>query len=200
MKLYYTTATRAIRPRWLLEEMGVPYELVRIDPTKGDNRAPEYLQVNPLGHLPAFVDDDGRAIVESAAIILHLADKFPEKRMAPPPGTSERAEYYQWIIYAMATLEPLVVTVNRQMKLPEAERVPSEIDYAKRRFASELRLIDTKLAGREFLVAGTLTAADVVMASVLGYARINGMMDEFPALVSYSKNLASRPAAKRARE
>src|ERR1700733_14190179 len=84
MKLYFAPRTRASRPRWLLEELGVPYELVRLDLSTQENRAPEFLAVSPLGQLPALVDGD-TTLLEPSAICLYLADRSPEKQLAPPP-------------------------------------------------------------------------------------------------------------------
>ena len=103
MKLYYAPQTRAGRVRWMLEEIGAPYELVRLDMSKGDHKKPEYMKIHPHGAVPALADGD-LAMFESAAICAYLADKFPEKRLAPPVGTPPRGLYYQWMIYSMATL------------------------------------------------------------------------------------------------
>ena len=76
MKLYYVPKTRAVRPRWLLEELGVPYELVRLDPARGETRTPEHLARQPLGHVPVLEDGELR-LFESSAICLHLAERGP---------------------------------------------------------------------------------------------------------------------------
>src|SRR5262245_45870944 len=124
LKLYYAPQTRAGRPRWLLEEIGVPYELVRLDLQKADHQQPDYMKANPNGAVPALVDGD-LALFESAAICQYLADKFPEKRLAPPLGTPARARYYQWIHYAMSGLEPPLVTLFlHTMMRPEKDRIP----------------------------------------------------------------------------
>jgi len=92
LTLYYSPQSRAIRPRWLLEEIGVPYELKRLNLQAGEQKKPGYLKINPNGTVPALVDGD-LALFESAAICQYLADKFPEKRLAPPVGTPERGRY-----------------------------------------------------------------------------------------------------------
>jgi glutathione S-transferase len=84
MKLYFAPRTRAVRPRWLLEELGVPYELVKLDPSKQENKTPAFLALHPFGEIPVLVDGDV-TLFESAAICLYLADRFPEKNLAPPP-------------------------------------------------------------------------------------------------------------------
>jgi glutathione S-transferase len=199
MKLYYAANTRAHRPRWLLEELGVPYELVRLDVKNKENRQDAYLAVNPLGHVPAFSDGD-LTMIESGAICLHLADKFPEKKMAPPPGSPQRAQYYQWVVFALTSLEPQVSLFDAHTKrLPEADRDPKSAERAKLRFAELCGVVDKAVAGREYLVGDHFTVADLLVSAVLGWGRFIGILPELPGLVEYSKRIASRPAAKRAR-
>jgi glutathione S-transferase len=198
LKLYYVPKTRAMRPRWLLEELGVPYELVRMDASKRETHTDAYLKVNPLGHVPAL-EDGGGVIVESAAIIMHLADQHPEKGLAPPLGSPERGRWYQWILYAMATLEPLVAIVSEQGRLAPEERSDALAQRMKARFVKESALAEQHLQGRES-VLDRFTAADVVLGSVLGWARMIGMCDERPNCAAYAKAMLARPAAKKARE
>lgn len=199
MKLYYVPKTRSNRPRWLLEEMGVPYELVRLDPKAGDNHRPEYLALNPTGHVPTLVDGEV-TLYESAAILMYLADKFPEKRMAPPVGSKERGLYYQWTFFGMATLEPSIATyVAHTRSLPEDKRSASEADGAKTRFLQEAAALDKALSSRQFLLGDQLTAADVLMGSVCAWANGNKLLEELPGLATYAKTLLARPAAQKAR-
>src|SRR4051812_46138318 len=102
LKLFYVPRTRSTRPRWLLEELGVPFELVRLTPP--DTRKPEHLAINPLGHVPVLQDGDF-TLFESAAIALYLGEKFPEKKFLPPSGSRERGEVYQWLFFGMTELE-----------------------------------------------------------------------------------------------
>src|SRR5580765_1002689 len=110
LTLYHSAQSRSVRPRWLLEEAGAPYALVRLSLQAGDHKKPEFLKINPNGAVPALVDGDV-ALFESAAICQYLADRFPEKRLAPPVGTPARGYYYQWIHFAMCTIEPPLVTI-----------------------------------------------------------------------------------------
>ncbi len=87
MKLYFNPQSRAVIAKWMLDECGAVYELVHIDLEKREHKSPEYKAINPAGKLPALVDGDVR-LFENAAICLYLADKFPEKRLAPAIGTS----------------------------------------------------------------------------------------------------------------
>lgn len=201
LKLYYVPRTRSTRPRWLLEELGAPYEMVRLDPAKKENRTPEYLAIHPLGQVPALVDGDTK-IFESAAICMYLADKFPEKRLAPAVGTKERGEYYQWMVFAMAELEPPIYTVFLHTSmLPEPRRMPALVEPAKEKAGEVLRALERHLANdRHFMVGTTFTAVDVVMGALLNWSRSMGMLDGLPNLQRYAAAMFDRPAAKRSRE
>jgi glutathione S-transferase len=200
MKLYYAPRTRATRPRWLLEELGVPYELVRLDLTKGDHKRPEYLRdVHPLGVVPAL-DDGGQPLFESTALLLHLADRFPDKGLAPAPGTPERGEYYQWMLFVMTTLEPaLVDALEHGGGLPEAQRVGALAERGGQRFMDAARVLEARLSGRDVLVGSRFSAADVLLASLLGWAGSMGFTKDFPGLQAYTKRHLARPAAQKAR-
>ena len=199
MKLYYSAQSRAGRPRWLLEELGVPYELVRLDLQKQDQKKPEYLKLNPNGAVPTLVDGD-LALFESAAICQYLADKFPDKHLAPPLGTPARAKYYQWIHYGMCTLEPPLVTIfMHTMMRPEAQRNPALVEEARTQLKGVLTVLDQALAGRTYIVGDEFTAADVIIASTLGWARMMGLIgNEQPNLTTYLDKMMQRPAMQRA--
>ena len=195
LKLFYIPNTRASRPRWMLEELGVPYELARID---WDTASGEQYRrdVHPLGAVPAL-QDGAQVIIESAAIIAYLADKFPEKGMAPP--LAGRGAYYQWIVYAMATLEPLVSAWNdHTRKLPEAERSAAAAESAKAEFAEAAKPVADVLARSEWLL-GDFSAADVVLGSVVNWA-VASKMTEDPTLAAYVAHLRARPAWQAARK
>ena len=199
LKLYYSAQSRAARPRWLLEEIGAPYELVRLNLQAGEQRRPAYLTVNPNGTVPTLVDGD-LTLFESAAICQYLADKFPDKRLAPPPGTPARALYYQWIHYAMSGLEPPAVTIflHTVMK-PEAERLPVLVTEAKEQLGKALGVVDRALAGRDFILGGEFSTADVMIGSTLVWDQMLGIVGADRAAISaYLGRLAARPAFQRA--
>ncbi len=199
MKLYYVPQTRSTRARWMLEEIGAPYELVRLDVAKRQNRDPEYLALNPLGHVPTLVDGD-TAIYESAAVCMYLADRFPEKELAPPPGSLLRGPYYQWLVYGPATIEPaLVLYVDHHMRLPDGERVPRIAEKMRARLRDVFGAVQKSLGEREHLVGDRFSAADVMMGSILGWARLSGTLADHPSLEAYAKRMLARDAARRAR-
>lgn len=168
MKLHFAPRTRAVRPRWLLEELGVPYELVAADPSTST--------------VPTLIDGD-LTLFQSSAICLYLADRFPG--FAPPPGSPERGDYYQWLLFAEANLDPLVIGVFNQE--PPSPRLNELLD-----------LVDERLRDREVLAGDTFTAADIVMASLLHLANMLKLLEGHPRLFEYVKRHTARPAIRRA--
>lgn len=201
MKLYFAPRTRASRPRWLLEELGLPYELVVLDLSKQENQTSEYLTLQPFGELPALVDGDV-TLFESLAICLYLADSFPEKQLAPSQGSSERGSYYQWLIYAETRIEPVLMEFLKIGQLPEEQRAAPQIQSAlaahRVRLDVLLEIVDAELDGRVFIVDGRFTAADLVMASILHLANTLNLLEGFPLLVEYVQLHCRRPALRRA--
>ena len=199
MKLYHSAQSRSIRPRWMLEEIGQPYELVSIDLQAGDQKKPEYLKINPNGTVPTLIDGD-LVLYESAAICQYLADRFPDARLAPTIGTPARGLYYQWIHYAMSTIEPPAVTIflHTTMK-PEAERLPVLVAESRTQLAAAIKVIDAALAGREYLLGAQFSTADVMVGSTLNWCQLMGLVGADLANVpGYLGRLAARPAAQRA--
>jgi glutathione S-transferase len=191
MKLYFAPRTRATRARWLLEELGVPYELIKLDLARQEHTTPAYLAVHPLGEVPALVDGEV-TLLESLAICLHLADRFPEKHLAPLMGSAERGPYYQWMAFAEVSLEPVVMAFYGSAHSNE------ELAKHRTRLTAVLDVINVGLGGREVLVGGTFTAADVVMASILHLANTLKLLDGHPRLVEYVKRHTQRPAVRKA--
>jgi glutathione S-transferase len=170
LKLHLAPRTRAIRSRWLLEELGVPYELVIVDPA--------------THQVPTLVDGD-LTLFQSSAICLYLADRFPEPRMAPPADSPARGDYYQWLLFAETTLESAVMEVYYRRQTPA--ELPDLLD-----------LVDARLSDREVLAGDSFTAADIVMASLLHLANTLKLLEGHPRLVEYVYRHASRPAIRRA--
>jgi glutathione S-transferase len=203
LRLYYAPQTRAIRPRWLLEEIGAPYELVRLDLSAGDQKKPEYLKLNPNGTVPTLVDDNV-TLYESAAIVQYLADKFPQTQLAPAVGTAARGKYYQWIHYAMSALEPPAVTIflhttGTRMGRPQHERIPQLVPEARAQLATAVKVVDDALAGKQFILGDAFSAADVMMGATLGWCMMLGMLGDDAANVqAYIARLGARPAVARA--
>lgn len=196
--LYYVPGTRAVRVRWMLEEMNHPYELVRIDPKKDENDAPEYRALQPLGHVPVIVAGD-KTIYESAAIVAWLADRHPEKKLAPPVDSPARGHYYQWLFFGMATVEPPLQQIFFHARnLPEEKRVPFVVQHSTERFREVAAVVEKEVSGHPFILGDSFSAADVVVGGCINWARGMKLLDGFPALKDYSQRLLERPALQRA--
>lgn len=194
MKLFYVPRTRANRPRWLLEELGVPYELVRLDPTKGETRSAEHARRHPLLHVPVLQTDDG-TLFESAAIVLQLADLHG--KFIPPVGSYERGLVYQWLFFAMTELEPHAVvyfTEKVVKKTPETERA----QHAKLKINEAVQVVNAQLEAREWMLPSGFSVADVVVGSVVWWANRMGAVEGAPHVQRYLERITSRPAYQRA--
>ena len=198
MKLYHVPQSRSVRPRWLLEELGVPYETVTLSLSDGSVKTAEYLKTHPHGAVPAL-EDDGITMFESAAICLYLADKYADKKLAPPVGSKERAAYYQWIVYTMATLEPPVLQVFlNTVQLPEEQRSAKVAEEGRKKFKEVAAVLTKALEGKQYLLGDQFTAADVMIGSTIGWASFMGLLEGFPVLQQYVQRLMQRPAYQRA--
>lgn len=198
MKLYFAPKTRATRPRWLLEELGVPYELVNIDLEKGEHKQLPYLRVHPLGQVPALVDEDV-TVYESIAICMYLADKFIEKKLAPAFGTPERAAYYQWMLFAAATLEPPIGEYFMHTQgLPADKRNPETAAKAKEKALAAIKAVEHAMLGKMYLVGEKFSAADIVVGSIMRFAESMKLLADAPDLASWLYELKSHAAFKKA--
>ncbi|MEH2432854.1 MAG: glutathione S-transferase family protein [Nostoc sp.] len=204
MKLYYIPTTRAVRPRWLLEEMGIAYDLVRVNMNM--TKQPEYKELHPHRKVPVLVDGSV-TIFESAAICAYLADKYIDLRFAPLPDSPERAYYHQWLFYAAVTLEPPVehymfnVLPNLPEKLlPGFVRLETSKQESQQWFDRVAEPLREVLVGRNYLVANRLTAADIITGGVLLWAKKLGMLLDNDPLSEYINGLMQRPAFIRADE
>jgi len=179
--------------RWMLEEIGVPYqtEVLGYDTMK----APAYLAINPMGKVPALLHGD-EVITECAAICTYLADAFPEAGMAPPPGDKRRGPYLRWMFYAAGPLEAAVT--NRALNFvvpPDREKMAG---YGN--FSQVMNALEGAVSKTEYLIGDSFTAADVYLGSQIGFSLAFNGIERRPAFESYWARISERPAAKRARE
>jgi glutathione S-transferase len=192
MKLYFAPRTRANRPRWMLEELGVAYELVTVDLDAKKNREAGYLRVHPLGQVPALVDGDVTAF-ESIAICMYLADRFSDRGLAPPVTSSLRGAYYQWLLFCPSTIEPAIGRWSQHGgDVTEAER-----EKARGRFAEAADVLTQTLARAPFMLGETFSTVDVIVGSNLNWARRVGLLDGRDVLSGYVDRMLARPAARR---
>jgi glutathione S-transferase len=191
-RLYHREkAGRPPRVRWALEEVGAPYEYVVM--SADEAAAGEHRQRHPLGRVPVLETEDGY-LFESAAICLQIADLHPEVDLIPAPGTHERGEVYQWTVFAMSELESAVLGVYRAKQGSD----PDASATAQGRLEAVLEALEQHLDGKEYLVAGRFTIADIVVGGVLTTAGRLEMLPVSSGVSGYLDRLDSRAAKQRA--
>ena len=189
-RLYYMPRTRSIRVLWMLEEIGKPYDLTQI--AGAERRSAAHLRRHPLGRVPALELGDGTTMFESAAICLQLADMNLAAGLIPPPGSSERALVYQWVVFAVAELEAPLFRWIRELGEGTTE------SPARDRFTAAAGAMESALDARDWLLGAKFTVADVMCASVLQGAHSRELLRPWPHLEAYVQRSESRPAYARA--
>ena len=189
--LYHTAPSRSAIVRWMLEEVGRPYEVRLVD--KGATRDPAYLAVNPMGKVPALAHD-GVVITEAAAICCHLADAFADAGLAVPVGDRRRGPYLKWLFFGPSCFEPAVI--DRMCERPPAP--PAALGWGD--LDTVLNVMAAALEPGPYLLGDQFTAADVVIGSGLRWAMITSSIPQRPAFTAYAARLEERPALKHATE
>ncbi|MDE2486040.1 MAG: glutathione S-transferase family protein [Alphaproteobacteria bacterium] len=201
IRLYHCPDARSFRVLWALEELGLPYEL-EILPFPPRAQAPEYLEVNPLGTIPAMIDGP-TFMTESAAIVQYLVTRYGPTELAVEAEDAAYGTWLNWLHFGEATLTfpQTLVLRYRRFEPGRAEAVAD--DYA-RWFLSRLKHVDRALAQDEWLCAGRFTAADVSVGYALLLANHLKLLEHAsPAVLAYWERLQARPAflaAKRAQK
>jgi glutathione S-transferase len=194
MKLYGFAATRSIRALWALNELGAEFEFVPVNILAGEHRHPEFLRINPAGKVPVLVDGD-MVLTESAAIVMYLAEKYPDKGLLPA-DRKQLAQAYRWVMFAMTELEQPLWRITRHSWLyPEDKRIPEEIPIASQEFIAMATILDNHMAGRQFIVGDTITIADCVTAYLMDWANEYHLINEHPRLRTYLDRMYARPTA-----
>ena len=191
--LHHVPGSRSFRVLWMLEELGLDYDIVRHSIRDGSLRAPEVLALSPAGRAPALMMD-GTAIFEIGAILEHLADTHPEACLHRPPGDPDRIRYLQGLHFA-ETMASLVENLNLShifLRPPARPSVPV-LKVTTARLRATLAGLEAMLDGRDHL-AGDFSAADVMMGFNLRAALRYVRMEAYPRVRAYTERLAARPA------
>ncbi|MDE0060871.1 MAG: glutathione S-transferase family protein [Defluviicoccus sp.] len=194
MKVYYAPYTRAVRTVWLLNELGLDYELERYKLGEKAMRSPEYLAVNPNGRVPTLDDGDIR-LSESTAIAQYLVARHGDGGLARGPDSPDFAAYLQWLHYGEGMIMPPINTiVVETFLLPPERRSQPHADRALRLLNRTLGPVEARLEGREYLV-GSFSAADTITghASIMAEKR-GADLSDMPNLKAYNERLQARPA------
>lgn len=198
-KLYGYRNGRTLRALWALEEVGATYEYIEVDVMRGQGREPWFLKINPAGKVPVL-DDDGTIVTESAAICMHLAEKYPESRLLPSPGTMERTECYKWTSYILTELDaPLWTIAKHRFGLPRERRVPAVVETTRWEIGTAVKILANAVDGRLFLVGASLTVADILAGHTLLWAKSARLPLGSDALERYLEHLLARDPLKCAR-
>ena len=200
LKIYGIPRSRAFRILWMAKELALDYENIPIDMGKGETRTPDYLRINPNGHIPA-IDDDGVVLWESMAINLYLAKKYSPNALYPA-RLEDEARAWQWSFWGMTEVErPVLTAMFHRALLPEEKRDPALADQCERDLAGPLKVLDGAVANQPYLLGAHFTVADLNVASILSWARPARIdFGPFPKTADWSKRCSERPAARAARE
>ena len=192
LTLYHASPSRSSIARWMLEEIGEPYDLHLLSLAKGEQRAPDYLAVNPMGKVPALKHGDA-VITEAAAICTYLADEFPHARLNVPVGDPRRGTYLRWLFFAPSCIEPAIT--DRAFPRKEEPR-RGMLGYGD--FDTVMSVVAAAVEPGPYLMGEQFTAADVVLGSTLRWGIMFGILPKRPEFVAYVGRLEQRPALKRA--
>jgi glutathione S-transferase len=188
--------------QWALEELGLPYEYVRLDRAKGEHRAAAYLAINPNGKIPALVDGEERYF-ESLAILLHLAERYGATRGLWPAGGKERAEALSWTTWSATELLPFMLQfiyhgLDAPMSFDPPDRSKAAADYSLANSTWHLDMLENGLRDRPF-VMGAFSLVDIPIAATLGFGTSLGVpLGQHPAVRAWLDRCGERPARARA--
>jgi glutathione S-transferase len=200
-RLHYYPGNANTAPHMLLQELGLDYELVLVDRAIEAQKSPEYLKLNPNGRIPTL-EDDGNAIFEAAAIVLHLVDRHPDAGMAPRPGTPERAQFYQWLVFMTNSLqeELMVLAYPERLAGSDASACAAVKRGAEARAYMYLDVIEDHLAANgPFLLGPAVSAVDLYLVMLARWGRRMAQPPRSrPHIAKLLEAVTARPSVKRA--
>ena len=190
-------------PHILLEEIGEPYQPVLVDRAAGVHKQPEYLKLNPNGLIPVLVDGD-QVVYETAAIVLHLCDTHPHARLAPAPGSWERALFYQWLAWLTNTLQSTLIVYfypERWVRVGNTAGAAEVKDQAQQKIGTLLDMLDAELArhGQSWFGGPDYSALDAYVFTLCRWTRnfSSAPARDRPRLGPYLQRMLDRPALQR---
>jgi glutathione S-transferase len=205
IELYSWPRSSGTRVAWALEELSIPYKYVELDPQKEEHLSPRYLAVNPHGKVPALIDDN-QHFFESAAILLHLGNKYGvEKKLWPAAAAGQaRADALCWTVWAMTEfmsymMQYLYHGLDTPVSYAPEDRSQAAADYNLSQLNRQLGALETRLQGSDYLL-GTFSLVDVAAGSVLALGTLLGLgLENHGRTAGWVKRCTERPAFKRAR-
>lgn len=200
--LHYAPSNASMAPHILLQELGVPFKLQRVDREHQEHKSPAYLKLNPNGLIPVLTQGD-MVLYESAAICLHLVDTHPEMGLAPALGTAARAQFYKWLVWLTNTLQPLLIHYyypDRIVDPGNAEGAAQVKRQAESRATALLQQLEAQLqaGGGPWLLGEDYSAADPYAFMLCRWTRNFAQPARaLPALGAYLNRMLERPAVQR---
>jgi len=191
ISFYTNPLSRGRIVHWMLEEVGAPYKVELLDFEKGEHKQPSYLQLNPMGKVPAIVHR-GVVVTEGAAICCYLADAFPVSKLAPLPSEPARGTYFRWLFFAAGCIEPAGIDKTS----PRANEVrPSALGYGS--YDDVMNTIEKAVTPGPYLLGDRFSAADVYLGSQLVWGLMVKSIEARPVFSEYVQRLSKRPAYQR---
>ncbi|TVP43093.1 MAG: glutathione S-transferase family protein, partial [Halomonas sp.] len=180
--------------RWMLEELGVSYTVKALE-YGAEMKAPEYLAINPMGKVPA-IQHGNTVVTEVAAICAYLADQFPDKQLAPPPGSFQRGEYYRWLFFMAGPFE--MATSAKAYGWNIDDNNAQAVGCG--RLGDSIKTLERALEQSPFICGEQFSAADVLVSSYLWWEMMQENIPPNEVFKEYTERTESRAAAKRANE
>lgn len=188
--LYHHPFSRAANVVWMLEEVGVPYELRHVDIAANEQKSAEILALNPMGKLPILRDGE-LVVTESAAIGLYLADLYAPGRLAPDLTDPARGTYLRWSFFAPSVIEPGAMAKASGWTFRESNAGFGNYD-------AMIRAMLTAVTGRDFLLGNEFSMADMIFGGTLSYMLRFNLLEALPEFKAYTERLEQRDARQRA--
>ena len=202
LRIYGTAASRAARPLWVAQELGLAYEHIALPYVGGATRTPEFLKVNPNGRIPV-VDDDGVLVWESMACTVYLAERFlgQDGLSLAARSNAERAEILRWTFWVVTECEKdALIYLMHAMLMPPERRKPQLAEESLRHLAGPLRILDQHLQDRPWLAGERFTVADICVASVIAWVEgASELMAQCPQVRDWLQRCLARPAFQQVR-
>jgi len=196
--LYYSPGTASMAVHLALLEIGAPHRLAKVDFESDEQHSPEYLRINPRGQVPALVID-GKPYFESAALLMILAERHPEARLAPPPGSAMRAGWYQWIVFLTSSLGPVYRQWFYPTDLGSPEHPPFVRNALRQKIEDSWSLVDAHLADNgPYMLGAEFSAVDLLTLMYMRWSRnMPRPVTDWPALQKYADLMRARPSWRR---